>query len=620
MKKEVILFGIFFLVLTFGLNGILAQDELSENERVSQAYDCLQSTIEEKTCDTMSLVEKIFAVLSLGECQEELIDDAKLNDEDEPECWPSGRCDIKLTAQAIWALNENGYNVDIAKQWLLDQKMIPNDLIWYLQIDSNEPIQCTLEYGQNSYDFSIGEDKIISEGTFGNCIGFDPTFRRYWFQIKDTCYEEEFSVSCDKTFLTTLLYREETSNTIHVLDKIESAPEGGSSDQKIEAYCFERQGQCDYLGGLWATTILSFLDEDISTFIPYILTTYEDHRTDFPEVFLYILTGGLQYRTRIADLQISGEYWRVGNNRFHDTALALLPFRGESFSPKETAIEWLLDVQQNDGCWAGGNIQDNGFLLYSIWPEIGPGEGGVIVDEDNSTSYDNDCEESGYFCMSSRKCSGNILNNFGGCISPQICCDEEYVEPTCEGDLGGTICSSDEYCVGREEYVAGLNIGEICCVEGNCEKKQIPEDEENTCLDNGGVCETYSCADGYIESEIYECTDNDVCCIQEETGMGYWWIWVLFVLIILVVVAIIYREKLKELYYKWKAKGGKNPSGTQQPKRPGYPPSPGYNRMPTRPPMQRKIVPPQQRRPVQRPQKNPRELDEVLKKLKNMGK
>jgi len=42
--------------------------------------------------------------------------------------------------------------------------------------------------------------------------------------------------------------------------------------------------------------------------------------------------------------------------------------------------------------------------------------------------------------------------------------------------------------------------------------------------------------------------------------------------------------------------------------------------MPTRPPMQRKIVPPQQRRPVQRPQKNPRELDEVLKKLKNMGK
>jgi len=116
MKKGVILFGILFLVLTIGLNGILAQ-ELTEEEKVSQAYDCLQETIEEKTCDTLGLTEKIFAVLALGECKGELIEDAKMNDEDEPECWPSGRCDIKMTAQAIWALNERGDNVDAAKQW-----------------------------------------------------------------------------------------------------------------------------------------------------------------------------------------------------------------------------------------------------------------------------------------------------------------------------------------------------------------------------------------------------------------------------------------------------------------------------------------------------------------------
>jgi hypothetical protein len=280
-----------------------------------------------------------------------------------------------------------------------------------------------------------------------------------------------------------------------------------------------------------------------------------------------------------------------------------------------------LDIQQTDGCWAGGNIADNGFLLYSIWPEIGPGEGGGIIDDDNDTNYDNDCEGSGYFCMSSRKCTGNILEGYDTCGFPLVCCSEEYIEPTCEGGLEGTICSSGEYCTGREEYVAGLNIGESCCVGGNCEEQQIPDDGENTCIDNGGVCETYSCSEGYLKSDIYSCTGNDTCCMKEEGGMSYWWIWVLFVLIILVVIAIIYREKLKDLYYEWKAKHGKNSQkGGQQPKKPGYPPSPGYNRMPTRPPMQRKMIPPQQRRPIRRPQKNPRELDDVLKKLKDMGK
>jgi len=621
MKKRVILFGILFLVLTLGLNGALAQ-ELTEQEKVTQAYNCLQNSVEEKTCDTLGLTEKIFAVLSLGECENELIEDAKMNGDDEPECWPSGRCDIKMTAQSIWALNERGVNVDVAKQWLLDQKMVPNDLVWYLQVDSSDPIQCTLTYRQNSYDFNIGEDKLISDGTFGTCIGFDNKFGRYWFQIRDNgnCYDEEFSVSCDKTFLTTLLYREETSDTIHVLDQIESAPEGGTSDQKIEAYCFERQGQCDYLGGLWSTIILDSLNEDVSEFIPYIITTYRKHTTDFPEVFLYILTGGIPYRTRIAELQISNEYWRVGGNRFHDTALALLPFKGESFNGKDLAIEWLLRVQQSDGCWAGGNIADNGFLLYSIWPEMGTGEGGDIGIDDENDTLDNDCEESNYFCMTSRKCAdGNILGDYYCSGSFQVCCSEEYVEPTCE-DLGGNLCTSGEYCSGRSEYVSGLNTGETCCVEGSCEEQQIPDDEENTCIDNGGVCETYSCAAGYTESEVYGCAGGDICCMKEDGGIGYWWIWVLFILIILVVVAIIYREKLKELYYKWKAKKGKGPGEGQQPRRPGYPPAPGYNRSPTRPPMQRKIVPPQQRRPVQRPGRNPRELDDVLKKLKDMGK
>jgi len=169
-----------------------------------------------------------------------------------------------------------------------------------------------------------------------------------------------------------------------------------------------------------------------------------------------------------------------------------------------------------------------------------------------------------------------------------------------------------------------LNYGEICCTgSASCVPKQ--EDPTSTCVDNFGTCQS-SCDSGQEANSDYTCsTSTDLCCMDSPSPTkSYWWIWVLFFLVILVVVGIIYREKIKEILQKIKAKKGRNngnPSGSG-PR--GMPPRfpPGYSRTPQfRPSPPRRIV--QESRPPQRfspKQKSPKELDEVLKKLKEIGK
>jgi len=93
-------------------------------------------------------------------------------------------------------------------------------------------------------------------------------------------------------------------------------------------------------------------------------------------------------------------------------------------------------------------------------------------------------------------------------------------------------------------------------------------------------------------------------------------LWVLGILIIIVIIGIIFRNKLRMFFLRFKGTGGPRP-------RPG--PGSGFPPMPTgtmRPPIQRRILPPEPRRPISRTpaQKPKEELDEVLNKLKEMGK
>ena len=94
---------------------------------------------------------------------------------------------------------------------------------------------------------------------------------------------------------------------------------------------------------------------------------------------------------------------------------------------------------------------------------------------------------------------------------------------------------------------------------------------------------------------------------MQKTEKSFWWLWVLGILIVLIALVIVFRDKLKDFYSKLTTKKPKGP-----------PSRPGMHEVP-----QRRIPSSQQhhqqypRRPI--PQRKS-ELDDVLKKLKEMGK
>jgi len=587
---------------------------ITPDDQVKKAYDCLQTKVDDKECDKLSSVEAIFTLMGLGDCKNEVWDYS-----DNDKCWPKGKCDIKETAQAVLALDKLGENTDDAKEWLLNQKIVPEDLIWYLQIENDGDAECTITYDSKDYLISIGEDKKISKAA-GSCLTLSEP--NYWLTVSPTCYDKEFSISCDKDFLTSFLFKKRTSPTIHVVDKVYSTVGGSQTDVKIDSYCFSEKGKCDYGGSLWATAVLGSMGEEIGEFVPYLMTSRDDNLESFPDPFLYMITNELEYRTRIFNLQINEKYWGSSTERYFDTALALLPFQNEDVTEKENAKDWLLSVQQDDGCWDGGNIKNNAFLLFSIWPR-----GYDLNDDGEIDVSDNDCKLSGYYCMSAMSCGvDNLLLSYGGCGSVDKCCSTPKDDKTCS-DLNGEVCGSNEYCQGGSDlYSSDTNYNEICCVGGTCTPKVDTGEvsQEDLCENNWGTCEETSCVDGYRETTVYSCEGDKICCVQDKSkvepiGKKYWWLWLLFILIILAVLGIIYREKIKEYIKKYKEKG--KPTTNEQRKGPGFP---SYPRTPTGFP-QRKIIPkpshPIQRPLAQRPKpKSPKELDDVLSKLKEMSR
>ncbi|MDP2673055.1 MAG: hypothetical protein Q8O84_04550, partial [Nanoarchaeota archaeon] len=125
-----------------------------------------------------------------------------------------------------------------------------------------------------------------------------------------------------------------------------------------------------------------------------------------------------------------------------------------------------------------------------------------------------------------------------------------------------------------------------------------------------GTCKDTSCESGEKENLNYLCNDFSQSCCMQKTTTSFWWLWVLGILIVLIALAIAFKDKLKDFYYKLSTN---KPKGN--PSRPGMPSR--INEIP-----QRRIIPPQShpqypRRPI--PQRKS-ELDDVLKKLKEMGK
>jgi len=584
MKKAGILFA---LMIVFSLTLITVS---AQNQTVDEkAVDCLKSKVK-GNCDSLTIEQQVFSILGLAdnsavqsECKSALLDKQSADN--------SWNQNIKDTSLAIIALNYIKANVNDEVEWLLSKKKTA-DLEWYLEIDASTATQCEVEYDTVSKTINIGEDRKIS-GNLGNCLSL--AYGDYWLKISDKCFDKTFKVSCDQNFVSTTLYKKPGSDVWYISSDSQSTSSGGTNEHTMSSYCFGSGKGCDYEESLWATLALSEAGEDITDFLPYLLTYSEDNRDKFPSSFLYMLTNSEEYLNKISTLQRMGEgNWRLSQDEYYDTALALLSLYPEI---PQSSFEWLEENQDNNGCWNNGNIRDTGFLLWAAYPK-----------KPYISGEKNYCEPT-YYCTTQKECEdagGKVLDYI--CSGMKICCNTPPKQKTCE-EMEGEICADGEICDGITKTDSE---GNSCCL-GNC------VEEKSECEKYGYSCKT-SCAENEEKTE-YSCPWGKICCKQKlESERSYWWIWLLIILIILVVLGIIFRNKLRMFIFR--LRGGKiGPVAKTRPV-PPVPPA-GLRRMfPTRMmprpiPRQTKTGAPTLRKPKSAVD---RELEETLKKLKEIGK
>ncbi|MBU2615651.1 MAG: hypothetical protein KKC19_00955 [Nanoarchaeota archaeon] len=618
MKKKV-LASLFFLMFFVSFSLVSAQvNQSTEQEKINEAYSCLTDAVK-NNCGTLTTEEKIFSLLSINQCKSELLEDSS----NSGECWPKGNCNLKTTAQAILTLDKKGANTDKAKDWLLSQRKTPSEITWYLQITSNEQTNCQIEYSGLSYEITISEGGILA-GNAGP--GLSITTEGYWLQIFPSYSDKNFQISCDKSFLTNTLFKKEGSSTIHVSSESSSAAAGGITNEMIDSFCFAQNGVCNYEGSLWSVLALNTLDEEISPYLPYLITLAEDNQKFLPDAFLYSTTKKSDYLTTLLSKQIGNKWWAASSSgKFYDTSLALYSIQHETVSEKDSAKEWLLNEQESDGCWDSGNIRNTAFILLSAWPKniLSPSPG-------PSTLL---CESSGNYCVPSGSCEGTIQASYSCPGLSSICCSNPYQEQSCS-DLGGDICSSSEVCERGNLRSASDTTGRTCCVGDVCKVGSSVTPSTSQCTSSGGSCRIGGCLSNEDASSYLCSSSGETCCISQPSNKSnYTIIWIIGALIVLVILGIVFREKLRHLLLWIKSHFRKSGSNGPADPRGRFPPSVGSSG-PSRPsyypprrhaPVERRILS-QPHRPVPRhiPEKpksgTGKELDDVLKKLKEMGK
>jgi len=602
MKKDGIV-TLFVVLLILSLILIVSAAETTDDAKVAKAYTCLEEQVE-SACDELTVEQQAFTVMATGKCSSELEDNSKDN-----ECWPSSSCKLKETALALLAFDAVNEDTSGIEEWLLNQKQNPEELVWYLQIDADEETTCQITYTGTDIDVIVGEDKKINRNA-GSCLRL--TRDNYWFKVEDDCYEENFTISCDKSFITALVYSKQNGETIYIPNEKHSSSADGKTEEKINTFCFKEGESCDYEGSLWAVLALAKVEEDISDFLPYLTALADENEKYFPETFLYAVTGYDEYLVEIQTLGNDG-HWRIQDSpdgTLYDTSLAMYALYGSGAAEFEAGRTYLLGAQDDNGCWGDNNVRDTAFILHAAWPK-----------EVSITNPSPDCEtELNYYCVSLSDCATNNLIEEARCFGGKVCCKEEPEEKSCT-EKNGEICDADEECDGGTVSASDTR---DCC-SGEC----IPKSTETECeaKSSGNYSCRADCKNNEIIKSNFECSGNDICCAPNGGGGGggksYWWIWLLISLIILVVLGIIFRGRLKVFIYKTKNRFKKGPPPGTPGQPSGYPPRPGPPGGAGRPMLIRRPMPGMGPRPaMRRPpmSSKDRELEETLKKLKEMSK
>lgn len=601
MSKKGLIFGVLTLVLVMVfVSFAVAADENASEDNVDRAYLCLESQIEGKT---LSLKEATFSALAIGS-KSGVADRIEL-ERDSNSCWPKGACKIKETAQVALAYNRMGRDTAQIKDWLLKKRGTASELKWLLEIDitNKVPAGCTIKDGTVENKIRILENSRI-QGSPGTCFSIDTS--GYMLRINANCLNREFEISCDQDFISSILYQKSSGGTLFILPETHSAASLGTTKEKVNGECLKTESGCDYEGSLWAVFALQKMGEDISKFTPYLLALADDNERYFPSTFLYILFGGEDQYNKIVQLQKQGKFWEIAgtrDGRYYDTSLAMLAIAGGGSSEIEATKEYLFGIQTKEGCWNNNNIRDTAFLLYAGWPKAVSGFGGA--------SSPAPCEPT-FSCENAFDCTqagGTIEFNYDCPYAGTSCCSIALQKASCE-QKQGLLCSPGTECSGRTESSADGS----CCIDGAClESEGLGGD---TCTPAGGICSS-ECKSGESESAESCPLGGEKCCIAEE-GTGWLiWIVILLFLIALTVLAIIFREKLKLWWFKFResvaSRGKKQPVALPQPAL-----RPGMQFAPSRPMMPRGPIMPL-REPF-KPLAKDREMEEAMRKLKEMSK
>ncbi len=608
-KRDLLMLLLFSIIVLAFFPLVLAANETLEG--YEKAYSCLETQLGDDCAASASTEQNAFSLLAIaydsslqGDCKKALEDKEKDN------CWgktSSDSCDLKSTSQAILALNYIGGNVDDYVSWIESKKKQTTGLTWFLEIDANEATSCKIKVNDaNEKTFTINDAKKIS----GTSTCLIPAENNYFLKISDSCLTANFTISCDKDFITTLLYKKTSGSTYYVSSLTHSAPTGGSTDEKVNAYCFGINN-CEYEGSLWATIALANLGKDISPYLPYLSSMYDeaDNQKYFPSAFLYMLTDEDDYQAEITGKQKQGKYWEEAGNKFYDTALALLALQNVLIDEVSNAKDYLLSIQDSSGCWHSNNVRDTAFILYAAWPK-----NPVISTDGDGRSK---CTDFSHYCVASEECSAaDLLDNFYCSGLSDVCCATKPLELSCS-EKQGIVCSSGQECTGSEITAGDTN---YCCMDSCIEVSTTTE-----CEDYGNNCRI-SCLDDEEEKTGYSCNLGDVCCAAKEAkGISWTLIILLIILIILVILAIIFRNQLKVWWFRAKSglkfsKPLAGPSGRPPMNPPGFPSSTMIQRP-------RQIIPRgniPMRRPPMRPAPRRTEKDtafeETMRKLREMSK
>ena len=611
-----------FLALLLTLNSlhVLAQSNSSDDDsqdplptdNIERAYQCLEDELDERSSDELSLEEAIFSILATGSDSKliDVIEDNARNDE----CWPESSCTVKDTSQVMLAYERINRNTEDIEDWLLEREEVASDLTWLLQIDisNHEESICTISYDGQDRQVTINEDMKLSGGA-GSCLSLSSS--GFWLRVNNECLDETFRVSCDQDFVTSMLYQRSGSSTIFVSPETNSAAAlGTTEEEEVESKCITgNSNSCDYEGTLWASIALDKAGNDASKYLPYLLALAQDNERLFPSTFLHLLTNGDDQYSEIIQAQQQGQYWQAPNtkyNRFYDTSLAMLALQESPAAEVSNAQNYLLNIQTPEGCWNNNNIRDTAFVLYSTWSKSVPGSAGAGSPQ-SCSSAGHECVSSLFACADAGGTSLDFDCDLG------ICCSVNVDQLTCN-QKNGIVCSASQTC--SDTVVNSLDGS--CCL-GAC--LELPTSDQ--CELSGGGCHT-ECISGE-EQTSDSCNDPGlVCCVvkSDSSSGSFPWFWVilLLVLIVLVVLAILYRKKLQLWVFKLrnrrKGKGRKGPSPKGPGKKPPFRPyGPGQMRRPLQRPPQLRGRQPVRPQPRSKSQTD-KELEETLKKLKEMGK